>query len=229
MLCIVRVSSKALIPWHNTDSCPEVRAAILEGDIDKAFKYLGSYFPHVLEQDSNRDIYFRLRCRKFIEMILRSYEMQSRVGSPAHSEGAFSNGTNGHSADGGTALDPDAGGMDLDGAPLPTSNGKQEASEAMDTGNDAIKATPTFAETKSSALLHNDLLNDAIQYGMELQGEFSHDTRQEVKKALNDTFALIAYNDARQSVLADMMEGKGRIEIAEQVNGAILGEVFSGL
>ncbi|PSK49422.1 hypothetical protein B9Z65_8217 [Elsinoe australis] len=200
----------------------KVRAAILEGDIDKAFKYLGSYFPHVLEQDSNRDIYFRLRCRKFIEMILRSYEMQSRVGSPAHSEGAFSNGTNGHSADGGTALDPDAGGMDLDGAPLPTSNGKQEASEAMDTSNDAIKATPTFAETKSSALLHNDLLNDAIQYGMELQGEFSHDTRQEVKKALNDTFALIAYNDARQSVLADMMEGKGRIEIAEQVNGAIL-------
>ena len=74
------------------------------------------------------------------------------------------------------------------------------------------------------AMQQNNLLNDAIQYGMELQAEFSGDSRKEVKKALNDTFALIAYTDARDSVLAEMMEGKGRVEIAEQVNGAILGK-----
>ncbi|KAF2219081.1 concanavalin A-like lectin/glucanase domain-containing protein [Elsinoe ampelina] len=201
----------------------KVRAAILDGDIDNACKYLGTYFPHVLDQELNRDIYFRLRCRKFIEMILRSYEMQSRVGSPAvHSEDGFSNGTNGHNGDGGAPLEQDDTDMDLDGAPLPTNNGKQEATEAMDMSSEGIKDTPAFADSRPSALLSNDLLNDAITYGMELQGEFSHDTRPEVQKSLKDTFALIAYNDARDSVLADMMEGKGRVEIAEQVNGAIL-------
>ncbi|KAF4553504.1 SSH4-like protein [Elsinoe fawcettii] len=228
----VRQQKRALQTGDSSSSGPEepddmnavhrqkIRAAILDGDIDKAFKYLGTYFPHVMEQESNRDIYFRLRCRKFIEMILRSYEMQSRVGSPTgHSDGGFSNGTNGHNADGGAALEQESNGMDVDSA---TSNGKQEAIDSVEMSTEGIKATPTFAESRPSALLHNDLLNEAIQYGMELQGEFSHDTRQEVKKALNDTFALIAYNDARQSVLADMMEGKGRVEIAEQVNGAIL-------
>ena len=90
-----------------------------------------------------------------------------------------------------------------------------EGEEVMDT------ADPV--STKSAAINHSNLLNAAIQYGMELQAEFSTDSRPTVKKALNDTFALIAYTDARESVLGDLMEGKGRVEIAEQVNGAILG------
>jgi len=100
------------------------------------------------------------------------------------------------------------------------------APEAMDTTADTLKPA---SESKSSVMREDNLLTEAIQYGMELQAEFSGDARKEVKKALSDTFALIAYTDARDSVLAEMMEGKGRVEIAEQVNGAILGKSRCGI
>ena len=45
----------------------EIRAAILEGDIDKALKYTNAYFPKVLQD--NPHILFKLRCRKFLEMM----------------------------------------------------------------------------------------------------------------------------------------------------------------
>lgn len=50
----------------------EIRAAILEGDIDKALKYTNAFYPNVLQD--NPHILFKLRCRKFLEMIRRSTE-----------------------------------------------------------------------------------------------------------------------------------------------------------
>lgn len=50
----------------------EIRAAILEGDIDKALKYTNAFYPNVLQ--NNPHILFKLRCRKFLEMIRRSTE-----------------------------------------------------------------------------------------------------------------------------------------------------------
>jgi len=44
-----------------------IRAAILEGDIDKAIKLTTVFYPHVLEE--NESIRFQLRCRKFVEMM----------------------------------------------------------------------------------------------------------------------------------------------------------------
>lgn len=200
----------------------QIRAAILRGDIDTAFKFLGTHFSQVLEHESNRDIYFRLRCRKFIEMILRSYEVQGRSDTSGGHLDQAALAANGHGD--GVVGESRADGMELDGrgGGLSTGPSQSDLGDSMEMSTDSLKATPAFAETRSAAMMHNELLNAAIQYGMELQAEFSNDPRKEVKKALSDTFALIAYNDARESVLAEMMEGKGRIEIAEQVNGAIL-------
>jgi hypothetical protein len=64
---------------------------------------------------------------------------------------------------------------------------------------------------------------ETIQYGQELQREFASDQRREVKRALEDTFALIAYADARESSLAPLLEVSGRVPVAEELNSAILG------
>lgn len=67
-------------------------------------------------------------------------------------------------------------------------------------------------------------LTDAtINYGMELRAEFANDPRREVKRALEDTFALIAYENARESSLAPLLEIGGRVPVAEELNSAILG------
>ncbi|RDA93597.1 hypothetical protein CP533_6137 [Ophiocordyceps camponoti-saundersi (nom. inval.)] len=51
-----------------------IRKAILEGDIDRALKYTNAYYPQVLQD--NEEVYFRLRCRKFIEMVCKAAHMR---------------------------------------------------------------------------------------------------------------------------------------------------------
>lgn len=53
----------------------EIRAAILEGDMDKALKYTNAYFPKVLQD--NPHILFKLRCRKFLEMMCKCSDSSS--------------------------------------------------------------------------------------------------------------------------------------------------------
>ena len=204
----------------NVSHRQRIRAAILAGDIDLAFQHLGTFFPRVLEADSNRDIYFHLCCRKFIEMILKSYEAQhGLMAGSGRSGGAPVTNGNGKAV---AHIDEHVDGMQLD-----TQNGDSyEFEDSMEMSTDNLKATPAFTETKSAEMIRNSLLSEAIQYGMGLQAEFSEDARPEVRKKLNDTFALIAYTDARESGLAEMMQGRERAEIAEQVNGAILGMCY---
>ncbi|KAI1823842.1 ran-binding protein [Xylaria intraflava] len=49
-----------------------IRRAILEGDIDRALKLTNQLYPHVLED--NLHVYFKLKCRKFIEMVRKAAE-----------------------------------------------------------------------------------------------------------------------------------------------------------
>ncbi|GAB7341786.1 hypothetical protein MBLNU457_g0116t2 [Dothideomycetes sp. NU457] len=191
-------TAKLLDPQDDVDALnrQKIRLAILEGDMDKAFKYLHAYYPHVLEAEENRDVYFRLRCRKFIEMIRRSYE------------GSMSKPSNGHKTNNNTdGFDHQ---MELDDQ---LQRETRPAGDDMDMDHD---------DGRSSTARNNDLLTEAVQYGMELRIEFGADSKKEIDKELTDTFGLLAYTDARDSALAGLMEGKGRVEIAEQVNGAIL-------
>jgi hypothetical protein len=84
--------------------------------------------------------------------------------------------------------------------------------ENMDTEDDSRDRNTRYA----------DLLENTIRYGQELKSEFSGDLRREDKKALEDTFALIAYPDARESSLAPLLEVSGRVPVAEELNSAIL-------
>lgn len=70
----------------------------------------------------------------------------------------------------------------------------------------------------------SNLMGEALMYGQRLQAEFRDDPRPEVKQALEDTFALIAYTNAEESSLAPLLKEDGRAVIAEELNSAILGE-----
>lgn len=154
----------------------------------------------------NESIYFKLRCRKFIEMIRRCQELQNPSSKSFSRNNSGSNGFSNNSAVYDDVFD---GQMELDesnnGANNSAGNG-----ESMDTaGSDAMKL--------------NELLSETLQYGQELKGEFSSDPRREVKRALEDTFALMAYSDPRQSPLAYMLDPNERTPVAEELNSAILG------
>ncbi|KAK7737924.1 hypothetical protein SLS53_006302 [Cytospora paraplurivora] len=164
-----------------------IRRAILEGDIDKAIKHTNACYPHVLEE--NEQVYFRLRCRKFIELIRREAEL-NLVGS---------------------------GGPKGTNAVASSNNGYSKNSQSED-----MELDEEMEDLDAQPGVH-DLAQDALQYGQALQAEYADDERKEVRTALKDIFGLMAYqNPLKESKLSHLLDRKGRVAVAEELNSAIL-------
>ncbi|KAI0885822.1 SPRY-domain-containing protein [Annulohypoxylon maeteangense] len=161
-----------------------IRRAILEGDIEKAIKYTQVYYPAVLEK--NYDVYFKLKCRTFIEMVRKSAEL-SNPGTKKN---------NGH------AYDDIPNKMDVD------ENGFSDQME-----EDGLE----------SQTGQESLLTKTIEYGQSLQEEFQDDPRGEISKTLAEVFSLVAYpNPLQVKEVAPLLDRKGRVAVAEELNAAIL-------
>ncbi|KAF2017513.1 SPRY-domain-containing protein [Aaosphaeria arxii CBS 175.79] len=186
----------------------KIRAAILEGDIDKALKHTNAYYPSVLQ--NNENIYFKLRCRKFIEMIRVTNDLASKrnqiIPTPPSKRSTASNGHN----------DEYDFEMELD-EQLGVHNGSWNIGAENMNVDDDDDEDPEVHQQKL-----RELTSRAIAYGMELRQEFHNDPRREVKRALEDTFALIAYENAAESALAPLLDVSGRVPVAEELNSAIL-------
>ena len=176
-----------------------IRTAILEGDVEKALKHTNAYYPQVLKD--NEHVYFRLRCRKFIEMIRQAAEMH------ASSATNGSRKTNGHGGDWyDEIINHD---MELD-----DHQGQNNNWDKMDT-----------EEPAEIQVEYQNLLQETLMYGQVLQAEFKDDPRREVGKALEDAFALIAYEDPLSAKeVSHLLDPSGRVAVAEELNSAILCE-----
>ncbi len=174
-----------------------IRLAILDGDVDKALKHTNAYYPNVLKD--NEHIYFRLRSRKFIEMIRQAAEIRSLT----MNSNKKSNGHGGDWYD--DVINHD---MEMDDPP------------ASHNGWDKMETEGTY----DSQADYNNLLAETIAYGQVLQAEFEHDPRREVQKSLRDAFALLAYEDPINSKeVSHLVKREGRVAVAEELNSAILG------
>jgi hypothetical protein len=178
----------------------EIRAAVLDGDVERALKYTNTYYPHVLKD--NEHVYFRLRCRRFVEMIRQGAEM---LQSSTNHVSKKSNGHNGDWHDGDWHDDVMNQDMEMD-------THQSNNWDRMDT-----------EESQENQMDYNQLLQDTLSYGVGLQAEFKDDPRREVSKALEDAFALMAYQDPlSHKEVAHLLDPEGRIAVAEELNAAIL-------
>lgn len=141
----------------------------------------------------NESVLFRLKCRKFIEMIRREAEINLN-GSNTRSH------NNGHNH------------------PPPTS-------EDMELDEDTDGLDGRMDTTGGS----RDLTQVALQYGQALQAEYAGDARREVRTTLDEIFSLMAYqNPLKESKVAHLLDRKGRLAVAEELNSAILSESYTG-
>nr|POF05913.1 ran-binding protein 9 [Quercus suber] len=201
-----------------------IRKSILDGDIDRALKYTSTYYPHVLGDDRNKDVYFRLRCRKFIEMMRQYSDLIPSSPSINKSTDPHASSTNGH--DGSNGHDTQ---MELDDQIHQETSDALEQPSTDDVDMDASQELPGKPSISTSInMKQDDLLGAVLICGQELQQEFGGDTRPHVKKHLHDLFAIIAYTNPAESPMGALLDPKGRMQIAEDVNGAILG-MFLGL
>lgn len=173
-----------------------IRKAVLEGDIERALKYTHAFYPNVLKD--NEHVSFRLKCRRFIEMIRQGAEMQNST----HSNGIKK--SNGHSGD---WYDEVAQGMDLD-----DHQNQANIWDRMDT-----------EDSPENHMEYQRLLQDTLKYGQDLQAEYKDDPRREIGKALEEAFALMAYTDPLNAKeVAHLLDPSGRAAVAEELNSAIL-------
>ncbi len=185
--------------WPVHANSPGIRRAILSGDIDEALQVTQTHFPTVLAE--NPEILFRLKCRKWVELISQTTELNLSKG-PTGTDRNESNGFNKAS----DADDDFAQDMELDEHPHGDSqtNGEEKTS------------------ANENVLQYDQLIIEAMQYGQELQREY-RDEDGEYAKALQDIFSLVAYNDPKGSVHGHLLDAAGRVTVAEELNSAILG------
>ncbi|OBT86083.1 hypothetical protein VE02_05719 [Pseudogymnoascus sp. 03VT05] len=180
----------------------EIRNAILDGDVDSALQLTESHYPKVFEDDE--DIYFRLQCRKFIEMIHRGAEIRSRASASQ---------SNGQQHEYNAYDDMVNQDMELD-HPHEQNGGFDK----MDTDSGSGGA--------SNGAVHDDydrLLEETINFGKAISAEFANDKRQSTQRALRDAFALMAYEDPATSPdVAHHLALHKRVTLAEDLNSAIL-------
>ncbi|KAL4801927.1 hypothetical protein BDV18DRAFT_154567 [Aspergillus unguis] len=170
----------------------KIRAAILEGDIDKALKYTNAYYANVLQQYPQ--IHFRLRCRKFLEMMRRSTELASTAKKGKATNGFSDN----------AVFDEE---MELD--------------EQMQ-DRDGWEADGMDTEDTETVTKANELLTEAVQYGQQLRMDYPTDENGGDKKMLDDIFSLVCYPDPKRSVHGHFLATAGRVAVAEELNSAIL-------
>ena len=202
-----------------------IRRSILDGDIDRALKYLSAYYQNLFDDEKNRDIYFRLRCRKYVEMTRRHAELANAVSSPtAVTKSVDSLGSNGHAGiqlerqhDEEQPLDTQ---MELDDQLRRETSRNLEPSANDDIDMDISQELPP----KTSYMKADQVLTALVQYGQELQQEFKSDRRPHIQKHLMDISAAFAYTNIHESPISHLFALHGRSEIAEEVNGAILGK-----
>lgn len=205
----------------------QIRRAILEGDIDQALIYTTQFYPNVLEE--NGQVYFRLRCRKFIEMIRREAEMNRSLEEAGVK--AKSNSQARHQP-----------GNDTQRTYNQHTDGREDEmmtegeEEMMDTEEDGpqdhtLKTVKPEDETMAvDAAGVSELCQDALEYGQELRDEFKNDPSPAVTKHLNEIFALMAYpNPLEVKEVAHLLERKGRVAVAEELNSAILSKSITAL
>ena len=143
--------------------------------------------------------YFRLKCRKLVEMIGVVSEASTRTTS-------YANDNLKQNQD-----EPmeDVFGREMDIDDHSSGDGQWER---MD-----VEEDEGIAQVKAP-------LDAAVKYAQDLRIEFQADKRPEIRKALEESFSLVAYQDPKNSTLSHLFDDDGRIAVAEELNSAILGK-----
>ncbi|KAL2018836.1 hypothetical protein VTK56DRAFT_325 [Thermocarpiscus australiensis] len=204
----LRLDDKEPVPEINikddedANNRQRIRRAILDGDIDRAMELTETYYPTVLRD--NEQVYFRLRCRKFIEMIRKEAELnmlleeKKNLKKPSYQHQRQQQGEDDEEM--------------LEAEDSAVASNWEDDVDNMDTEENGVDAAGL-----------SKLSQEALAYGMELRSEFAADPSRETSKHLDEIFSLIAYpNPLKVKEVAHLLDGSGRVAVAEELNSAIL-------
>ncbi|KAI1790513.1 SPRY-domain-containing protein [Ganoderma leucocontextum] len=209
--------------------------AIIRGDIESALSLIEAHHRTVLERETGL-VLFRLRCRKFVELVLEAGEALRRVKDAERTRSATPKVVALPALDGEDVVDTldGVGAMDVDDpspeaqlAPSPSvpiiTPSSSTLAMTCPTAVSAPSPATTPAHTALSATARASL-HTALSYGQTLEVDYKNDTRPSVRAHLRRTFGVVAYDDpvAAGGEVAEIAGQTARNTLAAEVNQAIL-------
>lgn len=194
--------------------------------METAINLTDRFFPDAFYTKSNGDILFRLKCRKWIELIRRSNDLSrpiDRRKSRTYSTASNGNGFRFRRTKGAVddVFDQD---MELD------EDEEDAAQDHKGSFQNGMDGNVYGEDIEADHAKGTQLLKEAIEYGTELMRDYGHGYQREVgpreARHLTDIFSLIAYDDAKESVHGHLLDPAGRVVVAEELNSAILGMLY---
>ncbi|KAJ7748469.1 SPRY-domain-containing protein [Mycena maculata] len=170
--------------------------SVVAGDIDTAMLETKKHYPSVLEADEGLML-FKLRCRKFIELLLDATELHKKMKTEE-------------------VADDDEMGMDVDDDAVPLGS---PVSPRFSPKTRRV----SFSLASSKAQVEH-ALNLAIIYGQTLLNDYTADERPEVQALFKRTVGIVAWHDPIEhgGVAAEVAGSEARVELANELNQAIL-------
>ncbi|KIK99935.1 hypothetical protein PAXRUDRAFT_130960 [Paxillus rubicundulus Ve08.2h10] len=220
------------VPADDIELRTRIVQSVIAGDVDTALSETRNHFPRVLEADAGLML-FKLRCRKFVELVLEAAELKKKraTGENEMGVGAYGPGWGLDSLDRVEVMGTlDGMGMDVDeegaGLDMNTSTGTSMSSTPI-----SVKLTPTpsvvsLASTASwasaAAAQYASALEKAVAYGQELESDYKN--RPEVRAIFKRTSVIMAYDDplGAGGDAAEVAGQAARVALATELNQAIL-------
>jgi hypothetical protein len=184
--------------------------SVICGDIDTALEETQRWHSKVLEREDGL-MRFKLRCRKFVELILEAAELKKKLRSEDTS------GLDGMDVDDGAGDGIATNGYSTNPTAMPI---KSKRKQSISSSHHPAGATTEYESALSSA----------ITYGQTLQSDYKTDSRPEVRAIFKRTFGVVAYEDPLEAggEAAEVAGHEARVTLATELNQHILRELISG-
>lgn len=237
----------APIPVDDIELRTHIIQSVVAGDVDTALTATRKHFPLVLQADAGLML-FKLRCRKFVELVLEAAELKKKMTAEENEMNVESCGPISRSVSG-SALESVSedtvgsdGGVMVDGVGMDVDDGEAEADTpdvsthtemSMPTRSAPIAIGPSrkpsvvsLSSTSSwagaTAAQYGSALEKAVAYGQELESDYKN--RAEVRAIFKRTSVIMAYDDPLEAGgdAAEVAGQAARVVLATELNQAIL-------
>lgn len=237
----------APIPADDIELRSHIIQSVVSGDVDTALTATRKHFPLALQADAGLML-FKLRCRKFVELVLEAADLKKKMTAEEDemnvgSCGPVSRSVSGSAlesvsedtvgSDGGVMVD--GVGMDIDDgeAEVDTSDVRAHTEMNMPTRSAPIAIGPSrkpsvvsLSSTSSwagaTAARYGSALERAVAYGQDLESDYKN--RAEVRAIFKRTSVIMAYDDPLEAGgdAAEVAGQAARVALATELNQAIL-------
>ncbi|TCD65876.1 hypothetical protein EIP91_002035 [Steccherinum ochraceum] len=208
--------------------------AVLKGHIDVALEQTKQHFPTVLDCEQGLML-FKLRCRKFVELILQASDALKKVKQPQSPSPVIQEprerGREPQPAYRRESVEEDVkmDGMDGEGA-MDVDDPSHEAHSHLSAHTSSVSTfTPSATITEDASphtVAAREALHTALTYGQTLEADYKQDVRPEIeiRAHLKRTFGVVAYADplAAGGEIAEMAGQEARVRLGNELNQAIL-------